>query len=116
MRTFREQLTVLGIDNVSGIVYSADQLSIPHQGRQVYYGCTPKPHSHSAVYDMFQNDVLGIILPFTQWCVRVIAGTQTRLRKHFNMRSIHSGLRKGILNSLVMRMFNSLKEKQYGKN
>ena len=112
MRTFREQLTVLGIDNVSGIVYSADQLSIPHQGRQVYYGCTPKPHSHSAVFNVFWNRILGN-LPFTQGCVK---RAQTSQRKFFNTRSLHSGLRKGILNSLVMRMFNSLKEKQYGKN
>ena len=112
MRTFREQLTVLGIDNVSGIVYSADQLSIPHQGRQVYYGCTPKPHSHSAVFNVFWNRILGN-LPFTQGCVK---RAQTSQRKFFNTRSLHSGLRKGNLNSYIMRMFNSLKEKQYGKN
>ena len=112
MRTFREQLTVLGIDNVSGIVYSADQLSIPHQGRQVYYGCTPKPHSHSAVFNVFWNRILGN-LPFTQGCVK---RAQTSQRKFFNTRSLHSGLRKGNLNSYIMRMFNSFKEKQYGKN
>ena len=98
MRTYREQLTVLGIDNVSGIVYSTDQLSRPQQGRQVYlseYGCTPKPHSHSAVYDMFQKWLKGADIPFTQECVKVVAGTQTRLRKLFSLRRMHTNLRKG---------------------
>ena len=111
MRTFREQLTVLGIDNVSGIVYSAGQLSIPHQGRQPHYGVA-KPHSHSAVFNVFWNRILGN-LPFTQGCVK---RAQTSQRKFFNTRSLHSGLRKGNLNSYIMRMFNSFKEKQYGKN
>lgn len=111
MRTFREQLRGLGIDNVSGIVYSADQLSIPHQGRQPHYGVA-KPHSHSTIFNVFWNRILGN-LPFTQGCVK---RAQTSQRKYFNIRSLHSGLRKGNLNSSVMRMFNSFKEKQYGKN
>ena len=112
MRTYREQLTALGIDNVSGIVYSAGQLSVPHQGRQAYYGCTPKPHSHPTVTNVVQNWLLGSLLPFTQ---RVAKGTQTHLRKGNSLRSIHTRLRKGILNSFIMRKCNCLKEKQYGK-
>lgn len=118
IRTNNEQLRTSPIDNVSGIVYSTDQLSRPQQGRQVYLsvlGCTPKPYSHPAVYDMFQNVVLGAIIPFTQWCVKVNQGTQTRLRKEFNVRSLHTRLRKGILNSFIMRKSTRLKEKQYGK-
>ena len=112
MRTYREQLTALGIDNVSCIVYSAGQLSRPHQGRQAYYGCTPKPHSHPTVFNMFRKLLLGSLLPFTQ---RVAKGTQTHLRKGNSLRSIHTRLRKGILNSFIMRKCNCLKEKQYGK-
>ena len=113
MRTYREQLTALGIDNVSGIVYSAGQLSVPHQGRQAYYGCTPKPHSHPTVTNVVQNWLLGSLLPFTQ---RVAKSTQTHLRKGNSLRSIHTRLRKEILNSFIMRKYNCLKEKQYGKN
>ena len=113
MRTYREQLTELGIDNVSGIVYNADELMESQRSRQAYYGCTPKPHSHSAVFNMFRKLLLGIIIPFTQ---RVAKGTQTRLRKDIFTRSPHTNLRKGILNSLEMRKSCSLKEKQYGKN
>ena len=112
MRTYREQLTELGIDNVSGIVYNADELMESQRSRQAYYGCTPKPHSHSAVFNMFRKLLLGSLLPFTQ---RVAKSTQTHLRKGNSLRSIHTRLRKGILNSFIMRKCNCLKEKQYGK-
>ena len=112
MRTNYEQLRTSPIDNVSGIVYSTDQLSRPQQGRQVYYGCTAKPHSHSAVFNMFRKLLLGSLLPFTQ---RVAKSTQTHLRKGNSLRSIHTRLRKEILNSFIMRKYNCLKEKQYGK-
>ena len=115
MRTYREQLTALGIDNVSGIVYSAGQLSVPHQGRQAYYGCTPKPHSHPTVTNVVQNWLLGSLLPITYLTQRVAKGTQTRLRKDNITRGFHTRLRKGILNSFKMRKCKSLKEKQYGK-
>ena len=42
-------------------------------------------------------------------------GTHSRLRKEFNVRRLHTRLRKGILNSIKMRKSCSLKEKQYGK-
>ena len=115
MRTYREQLTALGIDNVSGIVYNAGQLSVPHQGRQAYYGCTPKPHSHPTVTNVVQNWLKGILLPLRNGYASVVAGTQTRLRKEFNVRRLHTRLRKGILNSFIMRKSTRLKEKQYGK-
>ena len=75
-RTNKEQLPILPIDNVSGVVYNADQLSRPQQGRQTSR-LYAKPHSHSAVFNMFQNDILGTIIPFlsdikslTQRCVK----------------------------------------------
>ena len=114
MRTFREQLRGYVLDSARRVVYNAGQenkLSIPHQGRQPHYGVA-KPHSHSAVFNVFWNRILGN-LPFTQGCVK---RAQTSQRKYFNIRSLHSGLRKGNLNSYIMRMFNSFKEKQYGKN
>ena len=114
MRTNKEQLTALGIDNVSGIVYSTDQLSSPHQGRQVFYGIA-KPSRCPTVYDMFQNCLLGRLLPLTKECVKVISGSQTRLRKEFNLRRLHTRLRKGILNSFIMRKSTRLKENKYGQ-
>ena len=77
MRTYREQLTELGIDNVSGIVYNADELMESQRSRQAYYGCTPKPHSHPTVTNVVQNWLLGNLLPFTQrvrkrTCVKAI--------------------------------------------
>jgi len=101
MRTYREQHRAFGIDNVSGIVYSTDQLSRPQHSRQTSR-LYAKPHSHSAVFNMFQNDILGTIIPFlsdikslTQECVKVVAGTQTRLRKGNSLRRMHTNLRKG---------------------
>ena len=110
MRTFREQLSTLPIDTVSGVVYNVDELMAPQQGRQIYYGS--QPHSIKQKLNVFQNGILGICLPLTQW---VAKGTQTRLRKDNITRSFHTRLRKGILNSLIMRKSYSLKEKQYGK-
>ena len=115
MRTNYEQLRTSPIDNVSGIVYSTDQLSRPQQGRQVYYGCTAKPHSHSAVFNMFRKLLLGSLLPFTYLTQRCVMGTHSRLRKGNSLRSIHTRLRKGILNSFILRKCYCLKEKQYGK-
>ena len=114
IRTNNEQLTALPIDNVSGVVYSTDELMESQRSRQTSR-LYAKPHSHSAVLKLFQNVVLGAIIPFTQWCVKVNQGTQTRLRKEFNVRSLHTRLRKGILNSFIMRKSTRLKEKQYGK-
>ena len=54
MRTFREQLRGYVLDSVSGVVYNAGQLSIPHQGRQPHYGVA-KPHSHSTIFNVFWN-------------------------------------------------------------
>ena len=115
MRTNYEQLRTSPIDNVSGIVYSTDQLSRPQQGRQVYYGCTAKPHSHPTVTNVVQNWLLGSLLPFTYLTQRCVMGTHSRLRKEFNVRRLHTRLRKGILNSFIMRKSTRLKEKQYGK-
>ena len=111
IRTNQEQLQALGIDNVSGIVYSTDHLSVPQHSRQTSR-LFAKPHSHPTVTNVVQNWLLGSLLPFTQ---RVAKGTQTHLRKGNSLRSIHTRLRKGILNSFIMRKCNCLKEKQYGK-
>ena len=109
MRTFREQLSTLPIDTVSGIVYNVDELHTPQLGRQLYYGS--QPYSIHEQFNVVLQGILGI-LPLTQV---VAKGTQTRLRKDIITRSPHTNLRKGILNSLQMRKCKSLKEKQYGK-
>ena len=106
-----EHLQALTIDNVSGIVYNADELMESQRSRQTSR-LFSKPHSHSAVFNMFQKLLLGTIIPFTQ---RVAKGTQTRLRKDNITRSLHTRLRKGILNSFILRKSTRLKEKQYGK-
>ena len=114
-RTYTEHLQALPIDNVSGIVYNADELSNPHQGRQRYYGKSAKPSECPTVTNVVQNWLKGILLPLRNGYASVVAGTQTRLRKDNITRSPHTNLRKGILNSLEMRKSCSLKEKQYGK-
>ena len=88
IRTNQEQLQALGIDNVSGIVYSTDHLSVPQHSRQTSR-LFAKPHSHPTVTNVVQNWLLGNLLPFTQ---RVAKGTQTHLRKGNSLRSIHTCL------------------------
>ena len=114
-RTYTEHLQALPIDNVSGIVYNADELLVPQDGRQYDYGKSAKPLQHPTVTNVVQNWLLGIFLPITYLTQRVARGTQTRLRKDIITRGFHTRLRKGILNSLQMRKCKSLKEKQYGK-
>lgn len=113
IRTNYEQIRALPIDTVSGIVYNADELSNPHQGRQAHYGMSAKP-SRCPTVMLFRNMLLGIFLPFTYLTQRVARGTQTRLRKDNITRYPHTKVRKGILNSLEMRKSCSLKEKQNG--
>ena len=115
MRTFREQLRVYALDFASNIVYNAGQenkLSIPHQGRQLYYMLSRKPHSYSAVFNVFWDRISGT-LPLTQECVKL---AQTGQRKQSNDCSMLTCLRKGNLNSVVMRKVSALKETTYGKN
>ena len=114
-RTNIEHLQALPIDNVSGIVYNADELMEPQHSRQRYYGKSAKPSECPTVTNVVQNWLLGSLLPITYLTQRVAKGTQTRLRKDNITRSFHTRLRKGILNSLQMRKCKSLKEKQYGK-
>jgi len=114
IRTNYEQLEALPIDNVSGIVYNADELMESQRSRQAYY-INAKPSKHPTVTNVVRNWLLGIFLPFTYLTQRCVMGTHSRLRKEFNVRRLHTRLRKGILNSLEMRKSCSLKEKQYGK-
>ncbi len=114
IRTNQEQLQALGIDNVSGIVYSTDHLSVPQHSRQTSR-LFAKPHSHPTVTNVVQNWLLGSLLPFTYLTQRCVMGTHSRLRKGNSLRSIHTRLRKGILNSFILRKCYCLKEKQYGK-
>ena len=114
IRTNYEQLEALPIDNVSGIVYNADELMESQRSRQAYY-INAKPSKHPTVTKVVQNWLLGSLLPFTYLTQRCVMGTHSRLRKEFNVRRLHTRLRKGILNSLEMRKSCSLKEKQYGK-
>ena len=113
-RTYTEHLQALPIDNVSGIVYNADELMESQRSRQAYY-INAKPSKHPTVTKVVQNWLLGIFLPFTYLTQRCVMGTHSRLRKEFNVRRLHTRLRKGILNSFKMRKSYSLKEKQYGK-
>ena len=114
IRTNIEHLQALTIDNVSGIVYNADELMESQRSRQAYY-INAKPSKHPTVTKVVQNWLKGILLPLRNGYASVVAGTQTRLRKEFNVRRLHTRLRKGILNSLEMRKSTRLKEKQYGK-
>ena len=115
IRTNYEQIRALPIDTVSGIVYNADELLVPQDGRQYDYGKSAKPLQHPTVTNVVRNWLLGIFLPFTYLTQRCVMGTHSRLRKGNSLRSIHTRLRKGILNSFIMRKCNCLKEKQYGK-
>jgi len=111
MRTIREQLRGYVLDSARRVVYNAGQdnkLSIPHQGRQLYYMLSRKPHSYSAVFNVFWNRISGT-LPLTQECVKM---AQTSQRKQSNDCSMLTRLRKGILNSLVMRKLSALKGNQ----
>ena len=115
MRTIREQLKDYLLDIASNTVYNAGQenkLSIPHQGRQLYYMLSRKPHSYSAVFNVFWDRISGN-LPLTQECVKL---AQTGQRKQSNACSMLTRLRKGHLNSVVMRKVTYLKETTYGKN
>ncbi len=114
IRTNIEHLQALTIDNVSGIVYNADELMESQRSRQAYY-INAKPSKHPTVTKVVQNWLKGILLPLRNGYASVVAGTQTRLRKEFNVRRLHTRLRKGILNSFIMRKSTRLKEKQYGK-
>ena len=113
IRTNIEHLQALTIDNVSGIVYNADELMESQRSRQAYY-INAKPSKHPTVTKVVQNWLKGILLPLRNGYASVVAGTQTRLRKDNITRSPHTNLRKGILNSLEMRKSCSLKEKQNG--
>jgi len=118
IRTNKEQLPILPIDNVSGIVYSTDQLSRPQQGRQVYlseYGCTPKPHSHSAVNYLFQKWLKGMVLPLRNTYAKVRKGAQSGQFVYADSKCSYANVRKQIINNIKLRKCYALKEKQYGK-
>ena len=118
IRTNKEQLPTLPIDNVSGIVYITDQLSRPQQGRQVYlseYGCTPKPHSHSAVNYLFQKWLKGMVLPLRNTYAKVRKGAQSGQFVYADSKCSYANVRKQIINNIKLRKCYALKEKQYGK-
>ena len=125
IRTNKEQLPILPIDNVSGIVYITDQLSRPQQGRQVGYakylsvlGCTPKPHSHSAVNYLFQKWLIGNIIPYAmvrKEYAKVRKGAQSGQFVYADSKCSYANVRKQIINNIKLRKCYALKEKQYGK-
>jgi len=121
IRTNKEQLPILPIDNVSGIVYSTDQLSRPQQGRQVYlseYSHIAKPHSHSAVNYLFQKWLIGNIIPYAmvrKECVKAVSGTQSGQFVYADSKCSYANVRKQIINNIKLRKCYALKEKQYGK-
>ena len=95
----------ISVDNVSGVVYSTDELMESQRSRQVFYDRN--------ITDMPYN-VNKLIKRLTQECVRVVSGTQTRLRKYVFTRISLRDLRKGKLNSIQMRKSTRLKETTYG--
>ena len=121
IRTNKEQLPILPIDNVSGIVYSTDQLSRPQQGRQVYlseYSHIAKPHSHSAVNYLFQKWLIGNLIPYAKVrkeCVKAVSGTQSGQFVYADSKCSYANVRKQIINNIKLRKCYALKEKQYGK-
>ena len=121
IRTNKEQLRTSPIDNVSGVVYITDQLSRPQQGRQVYLsvlGCTPKPHSHSAVNYLFQKWLIGNLIPYAmvrKECVKAVSGTQSGQFVYADSKCSYANVRKQIINNIKLRKCYALKEKQYGK-
>ena len=121
IRTNKEQLPILPIDNVSGIVYITDQLSRPQQGRQVYLsvlGCTPKPHSHSAVNYLFQKWLIGNIIPYAKvrkGVQHLRKGAQSGQFVYADSKCSYANVRKQIINNIKLRKCYALKEKQYGK-
>ena len=95
----------ISVDNVSGVVYSTDELMESQRSRQVFYDKT--------ITDMPYN-VNKLLKKLTQECVRVVSGTQTRLRKYVFTRISLRDLRKGKLNTIQMRKSTRLKETTYG--
>ncbi len=108
MRTFREQLREIELDIVSKPVYNAGNgLSVSLDGRLPYSAVTGHSHISKTHKGRYPNTLL------TQECVK---RTQTRLRPVADLRRMLTRLRKQILNTIIMRKLNALKEKQYGKN
>jgi hypothetical protein len=108
MRTFRERLRGLELDIVSKPVYNAGNgLSVSLDGRLPYSAVTGHSHISKTHKGRYPSTLL------TQECVK---RTQTRLRPVAGLRRLLTRLRKQILNSIIMRKLNGLKEKQYGKN
>ena len=111
-------LSNISVDIVSGIVYNAHYQLAPQQGRQVFY-LDQTRRKAMLITDMPYN-VNKVIKSL---CVRlyityakVVSGTQTRLRKSIFTRISYARVRKGILNSFIMRKSTRLKENKYGEN
>ena len=105
----------ISVDNVSGVVYSTDELMESQRSRQVFYDQTRR--KAMLITDMPYN-VNKLI---KRLCVRlyityakVVSGTQTRLRKYVFTRISLRDLRKGKLNTIQMRKSTRLKETTYG--
>ena len=108
MRTFRERLREIELDIVSKPVYNAGNgLSVSLDGRLPYSAVTGHSHISKTHKGRYPSTLL------TQECVK---RTQTRLRPVAGLRKLLTRLRKQILNTIIMRKLNALKEKQYGKN
>ena len=108
MRTIREQLREIKLDFASKPVYNAGNgLSVSLDGRLPYSAVTGHSHISKTYKGRYPSTL------HTQECVK---RTQTRLRPVAGLRRLLTRLRKQILNRLVMRKLNALKEKQYGKN
>ena len=119
MRTIREQLRGYMLDIARSVVYNAGNAESTHlwwPGALPYLPyISRKPHSYSAVFNMFWDRISGTFdkTPLTQECVKL---AQTGQRKQSNACSMLTRLRKGILNSVVMRKVTCFKETTYGKN
>jgi hypothetical protein len=108
MRTFRERLRGYVLDIASRTVYNAEQGLVPTGGRQDNLWLASSTTCSETYKGRYPSTFKS-----TQQCVKL---AQTSQRKQSNDCSMLTRLRKGILNSLVMRKVSALKEKQYGKN
>ena len=99
----------ISVDNVSGVVYSTDELMESQRSRQVFYDRTITDMPYN-VNKLLKRLCVRLYITYA----KVVSGTQTRLRKTIFTRISLRDLRKGILNTIQMRKSTRLKETTYG--
>ena len=99
----------ISVDNVSGVVYSTDELMESQRSRQVFYDRTITDMPYN-VNKLLKRLCVRLYITYA----KVVSGTQTRLRKTIFTRISLRDLRKGKLNTIQMRKSTRLKETTYG--